>query len=98
MEDVTKEPKLVCDIFKLISGRNESQNRWVSKIKHSGKKKQNVNLGMWSIVNITVKLLNHIQIMQIYQREESLHLLKNSWQSPNKLNVLLKAIKTVVFS
>lgn len=46
MEDVTKEPKLVCDIFKLISGRNESQNRWISKIKHSGKKKQNVNLGM----------------------------------------------------
>lgn len=43
MEDVTKESKVVYDIFKLISGRNESQKSQVSKAKNL-EKKQSVNL------------------------------------------------------
>ena len=46
MEDVTKESKLVYDVFKLVSGRNESQKRQVSKVKSILKKKQNINIEM----------------------------------------------------
>ena len=46
MENVTKESEVLYDIFKLISDRNESQKRQVSKVKNILVKKQHVNLEM----------------------------------------------------
>lgn len=46
MEDVRKESKVIYDEFKLISGKNESQKRQLSKVKNILKKKQNVSLEM----------------------------------------------------
>lgn len=46
MENITKESEVLYDIFKLISDRNESQKRQVSKVKNILVKKQHVNLEM----------------------------------------------------
>lgn len=46
MENVTKKSEVLYDTFKLISDRNESQKRQVSKVKNILVKKQHVNLEM----------------------------------------------------
>lgn len=44
-----------------------------------------------------VWVIKSYSMMQIYQKVITTFM-ENSWQSPNKLNILLKARKTMVFS
>lgn len=71
MENITKESEVLYDIFKLISDRNESQKRQVSKVKNILVKKQHVNLEMRSNVNIAFLTRPHSNNANISNRVTS---------------------------